>query len=100
MMVRSSLTGGVLPRAPVRALLIFCALAVLLASAPAGFAADYFVDQLHPQAADENAGTSEEAPWLTLVQAVETAAAGDTVWIKSGVYTETNHMLFGSTPAP
>ena len=94
-----SLTVGALPRERARAFLISGAMASLLASGTPWFAADYFVDQGHLQASDDNAGTEEEAPWLTLVHAVETAAAGDTVWIKSGTYTESNHLYFDTAPA-
>ena len=48
----------------------------------------YYVAQNHPQASDSNPGT-EELPWRTLTQAANVAEAGDTVWLKAGVYQET-----------
>ena len=51
-------------------------------------AADYYVDQRAANASDENAGTAEQ-PWKTLGEAADTAVAGDTVWIKAGIYLET-----------
>ena len=47
--------------------------------------AEYYVDQNHPQASDSNPGT-EDLPWETLKKAGDTAVAGDTVFIKGGVY--------------
>jgi len=46
------------------------------------------VDQGAPNASDENLGT-EEQPWKTLGKSAESAVAGDTVWIKAGIYRET-----------
>ncbi|HCN06321.1 MAG TPA: hypothetical protein DIT01_00190, partial [Lentisphaeria bacterium] len=60
----------------------------LLAVAFGATAAEYFVDQKHPQAADGNPGT-EQAPWKTIQKAAETVVAGDTAWIKGGEYRET-----------
>jgi parallel beta-helix repeat protein len=50
-------------------------------------ASTYYVDQGHPGASDGNDG-SEDSPWLTVQKAAETATAGDTVYIKNGVYYE------------
>ena len=47
----------------------------------------YCVDQRHPGAADDNAG-SEEAPFLTIQRAAELVEPGGKVLIKSGVYRE------------
>jgi hypothetical protein len=47
-------------------------------------AADYYVD---PGGDDANPG-SESQPWRTLAKAGQTAAAGDTVFIRSGTYAE------------
>ena len=47
----------------------------------------YYVDQQHPGAADDNAGT-EEAPFLTIQAAAELVEPGEKVLIKSGVYRE------------
>jgi len=65
------------------------AMATLLVSVgTAGQAETHYVAQNHPQASDSNPGT-EELPWGTLTQAANVAEAGDTVWIKAGVYQET-----------
>lgn len=47
----------------------------------------YYVDQKHPLANDSNPGT-EDLPWLTIQKAATTLEAGDTVFIKEGVYNE------------
>jgi len=50
-------------------------------------AATCYVAQGAPNASDENPGTQEE-PWKTLTHAAETAATGDTVYVKAGTYRE------------
>lgn len=74
--------------------------------------ATYYVDRSHGSADDDNAGTSESLPWLTLHRAVDgisvrevggstgpggiggegnpytPVVAGDTVYVKSGTYTD------------
>ena len=47
----------------------------------------YYVDQSHPLANDRNPGT-EDLPWKTISKAANTLQAGDTVYIKEGVYKE------------
>ena len=47
----------------------------------------YYVDQQHPEAADDNPGT-EEAPFMTIQAAAEVVGPGEKVLIKSGVYRE------------
>jgi len=47
----------------------------------------YYVDQNHSAANDTNTGT-EAQPWLTIQKAANTLIAGDTVFIKTGVYNE------------
>ena len=47
----------------------------------------YYVDGSHPAASDAGPGT-EAAPWRTLLHAVRTARAGETVLIKRGAYNE------------
>lgn len=54
---------------------------------PAVGAAEYWVDQRHPAAADSNAGVAGQ-PWLTLGRACATARAGDVVHIRPGIYRE------------
>lgn len=49
-------------------------------------AIDYYVDQNHPSANDQNTGTIER-PWKTVTKANQTLTAGDTVYIKAGIYT-------------
>ena len=52
-------------------------------------ATTYYVDQDHTNADDDNAGTSESAPWETLLKACNTVDAGDTVYVKAGTYIDT-----------
>ncbi len=47
----------------------------------------YIVEQKHPDASDQNSGTSEK-PLLTIGKAVEMAMPGDTIYVKEGVYRE------------
>jgi hypothetical protein len=49
------------------------------------WATDYFVDQNHPNANDQNTGTKDR-PWKTITKANQTLRAGDTVYILSGSY--------------
>ena len=58
----------------------------VFAIAPQAWAADYYVDQSHPNASDQNAGTIDE-PWRTITKANQSLVAGDTVYIKAGTYT-------------
>jgi len=50
-------------------------------------AATYYVDQNHPSASDGNAGGAA-SPFRTIQRGVNAAGAGDTVWVKRGVYEE------------
>ena len=50
-------------------------------------AAEYFVDQSHPKAADTNSGT-EALPFKTISAAVAKVKPGDTVYVKNGTYRE------------
>ena len=65
-------------------------LVVLLAWPGVAGAATYSVDKNHPQASDANLGTNESAPWATIGQAAQTMVAGDTVYVKSGIYYQIN----------
>ena len=58
----------------------------------------YYVDQGHPGAADDNAGT-EEAPFFTIQRAAELVEPGGKVLIKSGVYREFVQPRRGGTGA-
>lgn len=51
------------------------------------YAGTYYVDRDHPAANDSNAGT-EDFPWETIVHAADVADAGDTVFIKAGIYAD------------
>lgn len=51
-------------------------------------AADYYVAGQDANAADTSPGTLKQ-PWKTLAKAAATAKAGDTVWIRGGLYRET-----------
>lgn len=48
-------------------------------------ATDYYVDQNHPSANDQNTGTIDQ-PWKTITKANQTLKAGDTVYIRAGTY--------------
>jgi len=50
-------------------------------------ATDYFVDGKNPKASDENPGT-RELPFKTINGCLPKLAAGDTVWVRGGVYRE------------
>ena len=50
-------------------------------------AATYYVDRNHPSASDSNPGTLN-SPWKTIQHAAESAVAGDTVFIRAGIYDE------------
>lgn len=50
-----------------------------------GRGAEFFVDQAHAAANDNNAGTTN-SPWKTFSKANATLRAGDTIYIKAGVY--------------
>lgn len=76
---------------------IAAALAVLLLSEQPVAAVTYIVDQRHPQASDQNAGTAE-APFKTIGKAASVVAAGDAVTIRTGVYRETVVIEKGGTP--
>jgi len=54
---------------------------------PALIASTYYVDKNHSSANNENPGTLD-LPWLTILHAAETLVAGDTVFIRDGVYNE------------
>jgi hypothetical protein len=70
-----------------KSLFIITFLFLVLIGTPA-WAAVYYVDQAHPQANDSNSGTEEVLPWKTIGKATSVANAGDTVYIKAGVYNE------------
>lgn len=57
-------------------------------------AATYYVDQNHPNASDSNPGTTEAAPWRTLVRAMS-VEAGDTAYVKGGTYIDSNSTTQG-----
>jgi hypothetical protein len=61
-------------------------LGVVICAWPLCATADFFVDKGNPAASDSNPGT-EASPWLTIGKANSTLTAGQTVWIKAGVYT-------------
>ena len=66
---------------------LYLSLFLFLAGVSNVFAGTYYVDRNHPVANDSNAGT-EDFPWKTIVYAAEVARAGDTVYIKAGIYTD------------
>lgn len=60
---------------------------LLLISFSGVHAKTYYVDQSHSSANDSNSGTLN-SPWKTIQHAAETLEAGDTVFIRQGVYYE------------
>jgi alpha-N-arabinofuranosidase len=58
----------------------------------------YFVDQAHPKASDENAGT-EDMPFKTINQAARLLKPGEKVIVKSGAYREMISPANGGTSA-
>lgn len=74
---------------------LFC----LLALAPsAAWATTYFVDANHPSARDTNPGT-ESQPFKTIGKATPLLQAGDTVFVKAGIYRETVTLSKSGTAA-
>src|SRR5215468_6200678 len=65
-------------------------LTTLVAAGSAG-ATEYYVATT---GSDSNAGTID-APWATLQKGVNTAVAGDTVWIRGGTYKVTTPAVSG-----
>jgi hypothetical protein len=71
------------------------------------FAATYHVDKNHVSASDSNPGT-EAQPWATIGHATDVMQAGDTIFVKQGVYpgrvdvtvSGTNENLTGLTAYP
>ncbi len=53
----------------------------------------YFVDRNHPNASDSNTGDDENHPWRTIVHAAAAAMAGDTIYIKKGIYADGDIVL-------
>lgn len=68
---------------------------VVFSNAPTG--TTYYVDQNHPSAGDDNPGTLD-LPWATLGKAAASAAAGDTVYIRSGSYAQQLHITQSGQP--
>lgn len=65
---------------------IACVLA-LLTLGTSSHAREFFVDQGHAQADDKSVGT-EAKPLKTITAAIAQVKAGDTIWVKAGVYDE------------
>ena len=59
---------------------------LLCVAAPAGGAV-YYVAQQEPKASDDGTGT-EAAPWKTITRALKELKAGDTLYVRKGVYRE------------
>lgn len=51
------------------------------------WATTYYVDKNNANASNSNSGT-ENSPWLTIQHAVDIVKAGDSVYIRSGIYAE------------
>lgn len=76
---------------------------ITLLMASTGFAATYYVDKNNSNASDNNPGTSESAPWATFTKAAGSAKAGDTVYVKDGIYYEAGEIRVansGTSAAP
>ncbi len=71
---------------PFRAIRAGTVVLALLAASSA-FAAQIFVAGSDPNADDKNPGT-EALPFQTIQAAVDKAQAGDTIWVKQGLYEE------------
>jgi parallel beta-helix repeat protein len=84
-----------------RASVVLALLALLLiVPASASWAANYYVDANSPNARDSNPGT-ESQPFKTMGKATSLVKAGDTVFIKAGIYRETVVLSrSGSTAVP
>jgi len=68
---------------------IFLLTVILFSTSSYGAPGDiYYVDKSHPSASNTNPGT-ESLPWLTIQKAADTLTAGETVYVKEGIYTET-----------
>ena len=67
-------------------------LTILLSFTTLSFATNYYVDCNNPSANDSNPGTLN-SPWETIKHAAETLAAGDTVFVRAGIYNE--HVYLG-----
>jgi parallel beta-helix repeat protein len=65
---------------------MFTILALFIMSS-AAWATTYYVDKNYPGAKDSNPG-KESQPWLTIQKAADVATAGDTVYVKKGIYNE------------
>jgi hypothetical protein len=63
-------------------------ISLMLMTTSYALAATYHVDTNNANASDSSAGTAA-APWKTIQKAVQTAQAGDTVYIKGGEYAVT-----------
>lgn len=67
---------------------MFCLITlVCLTLASTSWATNYYVDQNNAMASDSNPGT-ESSPWKTIQKGANVAVAGDTVYVKSGIYHE------------
>ncbi len=52
----------------------------------------YYVDRNHAMASDSNPGTID-SPWKTIRKGISIAVAGDTIYIRAGIYTEENYFI-------
>lgn len=66
---------------------LFTMLALVVSISTIGHAKTFIVDKNHPSANDANPGTIS-SPWLTIRKAAQTMIAGDTVYVRNGVYNE------------
>ena len=60
---------------------------VVVGGVNGSYALEYFVDQKHSDARDDNPGT-EAKPFKTIQPAVDKAKAGDIIWVKAGFYAD------------
>ena len=78
--------GAIAKHFPFRAIRAGAVVLAVLA-APCAFAAQIFVAGSDPKADDKNSGT-EALPFQTIQAALDKAQAGDTIWVKQGIYEE------------
>ena len=63
------------------------AVLIVFSLASASWATTYFVDKNHSGSSDANSG-KEDSPWRTIQKGANEAKAGDTVYVKDGIYYE------------
>lgn len=73
-------------------------LSILVSAGRLCMAADFYVSPL--VGADDGSGRSPDAPFQSLARALEAAAGGDTIHLRSGLYAESVYSSKGSAASP